>query len=77
MDLNISPIIFSSQYIYNPSLPAHEEFKACLPDFHEEFLEIQQMQQEIDLIATFGTNPYTNQEVTNVCWFCALWFLKL
>lgn len=50
----------------NALVTAHEEFKACLPDFHEEFLEIQQMQQEIDLIATFGTNPYTNQEVTNV-----------
>ena len=27
---------------------------------------LQQMQQEIDLIATFGSNPYTNLEVDSL-----------
>lgn len=47
----------------NSLVTAHEEFKACLPEFHQIFLDIQQLQQEIDLIATFGSNPYTNLEV--------------
>ncbi|KAL5269854.1 hypothetical protein ACHWQZ_G003356 [Mnemiopsis leidyi] len=50
----------------NSLVTAHEEFKACLPEFHQIFLDIQQLQQEIDVIATFGSNPYTNLEVDSL-----------
>ena len=47
----------------NSLITAHEEFKACLPEFHQEFADIQQAQQEIDTMATFGQNPFTHIDV--------------
>eukprot|EP00116_Pleurobrachia_bachei_P003825 sb/3464087/ len=47
----------------NSLITAHEEFKACLPEFHQIFIDIQAQQQEIDVVATFGCNPYTNLDV--------------